>query len=72
MLWPSWLWFGTPLKFWLWLVNRLATWTGVFYAWRRFRTQRGFWVWATLANLISWGGLALLFFWLHHRASPGP
>ena len=64
MVWPSWLWIGTPVKFSLWLLNRLATWTGLFYLWRRFRSQRLFWVWFAVINVASLSGLAILFFWL--------
>ncbi len=69
MVWPAWLWIGTPLKFWLWFVNRLATWTGVAYLWKRFRSQRLFWVWVSLFNIVSLAGLGVLFFWLHARFS---
>ena len=68
MIWPSWLWIGTPLKFFLWLLNRFATWTGLFYLWKRFRSRRGFWVWFTLINLASLAGLGMLFFWLQMRS----
>ena len=69
MIWPSWLWIGSPLKFSLWLVNRLATWTGVIYMWRRFRAQRHVWLWLVLLNLVSLGVLGVVFFWLHTRSS---
>ena len=69
MAWPSWLWIGTPLKFWLWLVNRLTTWTGLFYLWKRFRARRDFWAWVIAINVVSIGLLGLLFFWLHVRSS---
>ena len=67
-MFPAWLWIGTPVKFSLWLANRLATWTGVAYLWRRFRSQRGVWMWLALLNVVSLGGLCLLFFWLHTRS----
>ena len=35
MPWPAWLWVSTPLKLGVYLVNRLATWLGVFYLWRQ-------------------------------------
>ena len=69
MVWPSWLWIGTPLKFFIWLGNRLLTWTGLYYVWTRFRSRRDFWLWFILINLTSMGGLILLLFWLHTRAS---
>ena len=69
MAFPGWLWIGTPFKFWLWCLNRLATWTGAFYVWKRFRARRAFWMWIVLLNLVSLSGLVLVFFWLHHRAS---
>ena len=69
MVWPSWLWIGTRLKFVLWLTNRLATWTGITYFWKRFRSQRFFWWWVVLMNAVSFGGLCLVFFWLHVRSS---
>ena len=68
MVWPAWLSITTPLKFSLWLLNRLATWTGVFYFWKRFRAQRGFWIWITLINVVSLSALVLLFFWLYRRS----
>ena len=69
MLWPSWLWIGTRLKFFLWLGNRFATWTGSFYLWKRLRATRHLWVWLILVNVVSLAGLGLLFFWLHTRAA---
>ena len=69
MVWPAWLWIGTRLKFSLWLTNRIATWTGIAYFWKRFRSQRFFWWWLVLMNVVSFGGLCLLFFWLHVRSS---
>ena len=68
MVWPSWLWIGTRLKFSLWLGNRLATWTGLLYLWRRWRARRWFWVWFVLVNLLSIAGLAAVLFWLHRHA----
>ena len=65
MVWPSWLWIGTRLKLSLWLANRLATWTGLVYLWRRLRSRRLFWLWVIIVNLISLGALAFLFLWLH-------
>ena len=67
IVWPSWLWIGSPLKMGLWLVNRLATWTGMFYVWKRFRSTPRFWVWFALINVMSLGAMGLLFFWLHRR-----
>jgi hypothetical protein len=64
---PAWLWIGSPLKAWLWAVNRLGTWTGMFLLWKRRRSARFIWVWMVLINAASWGGLCLVFFWLHHR-----
>ncbi len=64
MVWPAWLWVGTRLKFSLWLANRLATWTGLVYLWRRLRSRRWFWLWVALANLVSLGVLVAVFFWL--------
>ena len=68
MVWPSWLWIGTPLKFFLWLGNRLATWTGSFFLWKRWRARRRVWLWLILVNLMSFGALGVLFFWLHTRS----
>ena len=68
MVWPSWLWIGTPLKFFLWLGNRLATWTGSLYFWKRFRTKKAVWAWLFLLNAVSMGSLCGLFFWLYRRA----
>lgn len=67
-MWPAWLWIGTPLKFSLWLINRIATWTGVFYLWRRWRSRRHVWWWMIVVNTLSLGALGLLFFWLHLRS----
>ena len=72
MIWPSWLWIGTPAKFFLWVGNRLATWTGSLYFWKRFRSRRAVWVWLLLINTVSLAALALLLFWLHVRASHRP
>ena len=64
---PPWLWISTPLKFVLWLGNRLVTWTGSFLFWRRFRARRSVWMWLMLLNMMSLSVLGGLFFWLHHR-----
>ena len=69
MIWPSWLWILTPTKFFLWLGNRLATWTGSFYFWKRFRSRRAVWVWLILLNAISLAALGFLFSWLPHRSA---
>ena len=45
MIWPAWLWIGTPLKFSVWMTNRLATWTGSFYVWKRARSKQRVWMW---------------------------
>ena len=71
MIWPPWLWIGTPMKFGLWLSNRITTWLGSFYLWRRFRSRRSLWFWLILVNVLSWGLLGAVFFWLSHRASAG-
>lgn len=68
MIWPSWLWVGSRFKLSLWLANRLATWTGLFYFWKRFRSHRLFWLWVVMINIVSVSALVLLFFWLHHRS----
>ena len=67
MVWPSWLWLTSPFKWALWIFNRLATWTGLFFFWKRFRAQRHFWLWIIFINAVSMGVLALVFFWLHAR-----
>lgn len=64
-MWPAWVGIGTPLTFSLWLVNRLATWTGLIYLWRRVRFRRFAWVWLSLINVASLGALGLVFYWLH-------
>ena len=64
MWWPAWLSIGTPLKFWLWLGNRLATGAGVLSFWRRHRARRIVWVWVVLINVVSLAGLGVVFFWL--------
>lgn len=65
--WPTWLWIGTPFKFTLWLINRALTATGVIRYWRWLRARRFFWLWLFLINAVSFGLLALIFYWLHHR-----
>ena len=67
MVWPAWLWVGTRLKFVLWLSNRLATWTGLFFVWRRWRSRRLIWLWLGLLNLVSLGGLLWFFFWRYAK-----
>ena len=69
MAWPSWLWVGTPLKFFLWLGNRCVTWIGSLVLWRRWRDRRRVWLRLWCINLLSLGGLGLIFFWLHIRAA---
>ena len=64
---PPWLWISTPLKFALWLGNRLVTWTGSFLFWRRFRARRAVWVWLAFLNALSLSMLGVVFFWLYHR-----
>ena len=65
---PPWLWISTPLKFSLWLGNRLSTGVGAFFFWRRFRARRLIWVWLFLINAASLSALGLVFFWLYHRS----
>ena len=62
MLWPPWLWISTPVKFLIWLFNRVVTWSGQFYLWKRIRSKRFLWI--ALINLCSLGILVLIFFWL--------
>ena len=69
MIWPAWLWIGTPVKFATWLVNRLATWSGSFYLWKRLRSHRFFWLWFVVINTVSMGMLVAALFWLHHHFS---
>lgn len=64
MLGPLTLWIGTPLKLFLWVINRLATWTGLLYLWRRLRSRRRFWTWFIIINVASLGSLGLLVCWL--------
>ena len=74
MLWPAWLNLGTPLKFSLWLGNRLATWTGMALVWKRQRAKRSFrlWLWLMAGNAVSFIALAGALFWLAHRPARGP
>ena len=67
--WPSWLWIGTRVKFFLWAGNRVTTWAGSFLFWKRYRTRRGIWLWLMFLNLLSLSALLLLFYWLHVRAA---
>lgn len=69
MIWPAWLWIGTPLKFSVWMTNRVATWTGSFYVWKRARSRRRVWMWLLLLNAVSLGALCLFLFWLHARSA---
>ena len=64
---PSWLWIGTRLKFSLWVTNRLLTWTGGYYVWKRFRARRDFWVWIIPMNVVSFVALGGLLYWPHLR-----
>ena len=68
MIWPSWLWIGTPVKFFLWFGNRLATWTGSFIFWKKFRANRKVWLGLMLINAVSLAGLGGVFYWLHWRS----
>ena len=74
MVWPAWLGLGTPLKFSLWLTNRLATWTGMALVWKRRRATRGvrLWLWLMAGNAVSFIALAVVLFWLAHRPARGP
>ena len=70
MIWPHWLWIGTPAKFWIWLSNRAATGLGSFVLWKRNRSARSarrLWAQILLLNLVSWGALILIFLWLRGR-----
>lgn len=71
MLWPSWLWIGTRGKFFMWLGNRVTTWIGSFYVWKRLRVNRNrkVWLWLALINVVSLSALGVLFYWLHVRSS---
>ena len=69
MFWPSWLWIGSRTKLSWWLANRLATWTGLFYFWKRFRSHRLFWFWTITINIVSLAALMLLFRRIHHRSA---
>jgi len=74
MPWPEWwAWLGglTPMKLWLWGGNRMVTWTGLFFFWRRFRSRRLAWLWLVLLNSVSVGALVLVFVWLKHRTTTG-
>lgn len=62
---------GSPLKVGLWIGNRLVTWTGLLYVWRRVangpQRWRTFLVWATWINPLSLGVLAGLWYYLLAR-----
>ncbi len=63
---------NTPLKLAILVGNRLATWTGLFYLWRRVASRRThgwrtFLLWALGINLVSLSLLAGLLFWFAHR-----
>ena len=61
---PAWFWWGTPVRWYAWLVNRLLAWAGLFYLRGRVRTQRAFWVGVVLINVVSLSVLAVCFHWL--------
>ncbi len=61
---PSWLWIGTPLKFSIWFANRVVTWTGAFYVWRRFRRTHRIWFWLIVINAVSLVALVIALFFL--------
>jgi hypothetical protein len=67
---PAWLWLTTPLKFGLWLANRLVTWAGLFWLWRRWRQHRSVWLRLALVNAASLGLLGGVFFWLWRSSLP--
>ena len=67
MVWPVWLGISSPVKLLLWVGNRLATWTGLFFLWKRWRESRFVWMWLIIVNAISFGGLCFLLFWFHVR-----
>ena len=65
---PAWFWISSPLKFFLWLFNRMATWTGSFVLWKRRRSTRRFLIGMIVLNMVSIGILGFIFFWLHTHA----
>ena len=67
MIWPHWLWIGTPVKFWIWLSSRVTAGLGSFVLWKRHRSGRRLWARILLLNLLSWGALILVFLWLYRR-----
>jgi hypothetical protein len=67
MPWPAWLLLSSPLKIGLWVSNRVATGTSLYFSRRRVRGRRAFWVWCLLLNGASLVALAALFWWLHRQ-----
>jgi hypothetical protein len=63
MVWPTWLWIGTPLKLSVWLVNRAATGTSMVYLWKTRRSRRSF----LASALLLQAGSAALLIWLLFR-----
>ena len=60
IVWPAWLLAGAPVKLVVWLFNRLATWTGAYYLWKRLRAQPLIWFWLFLFNALSLAGVIWL------------
>lgn len=57
---------GWVMKGLFWITNRVAAWTGSFYLWRlgRRTNRKRYYVWAVVFNLVLWGLLVGLFWWL--------
>ena len=63
--------FGSPLKVTMWVGNRLATWTGLAWIWRRLRGHphrpRWFAAWMIVVNVVSYLAFFWGVWWLTHR-----
>ncbi len=64
---------GSPVKLALWAGNRVATWMGLFFMWRRLKGDpnrwRTFLIVGGVINLLSLGVLAAVLWALKHRGA---
>lgn len=55
---------GSPMNLALWVGNRLATWTGLFFVWKKLHGQphrvHWFLLWGALVNAVSLAGLLVV------------
>ena len=66
--WPAWLLLNSTAKWWAFWTSRTLTWSGFYAMRKKLRAMKLWWLVLLLANLLSLGVLALLFFlWHRHR-----